>query len=181
MVIKMKNINNNQLCSFNTPNFEFLIYDSNNIQHKELVKSLREDIKVTTFFEQFEEYLIETSNNINNLNNITFASLIKKDDNYIGSLALINSQEDSLVFSYCLEKNYRGKGFSTKIKREVFDYLFNLSPNIKNIISYIKIENEDSIRTAMKINFDNIERISSEYLKITINNYIYNNEPTKNR
>jgi RimJ/RimL family protein N-acetyltransferase len=177
----MKNIDNKKLCSFNTDNFSFVIYDEKNTDHIKVVQSLKNDPKVTTYFEDFEKYLIETNKTINNKDTIVFASLIKKDNDYIGSLALLDSQEDALVFSYCLEKNFRGKGLSTKIKKEVFDYIFNLSPNIKHIISYIKIENEDSLRVAMKLSFDNIERMSPEYLKITIDNKKYIDTNNKNR
>lgn len=162
---------NYPLLNFKTETFSFLPYSHAELE-EEMIKELVEDLETIAFLPDFLEYIHETERDLENeVEPIRFTSIVYYQNTPIGLISFYDFGNE-LVFSQGIAPKQRGKGFSSRIRKEVYQYIFENMKIIEKITAYIDAKNTKSIYTLGNFGCDEIENISDkkekkEYLKIT--------------
>lgn len=154
-----------------TKSFKFASYDEKNIEHLKLLKDITNDNLTQEFFNDWSTLLFSTDE-------FTYGYIVEKDNNVIGLITINEMDDRNFVFSHIISPNHRGNKYSSLIKKELYDYIFQ-NNMADNIICYIEDTNKNSISSMMKTNPDEILKDKNNMFKVVYKNK-YNESEIKN-
>ena len=158
--------------TINLENFILESFDYDNKEHFRMVSKFDLDKEINT-------YIISEGNSFCDV--IDCYRLYDKESIYnkiymvktlegeiIGSIEL-DGEKDNLYINYCILKEYRCKGYCTKLLKEITKYLLD---EINCISLLIKQENEKSRKLALRVGYNKIGYYKYGYDKYQINSII---------
>jgi RimJ/RimL family protein N-acetyltransferase len=151
-------MDSNYLLNFQTQNFKFKVFSGSDIELK-MIRDFENDKDTLDYLSDFKLYLAETQKDVEDgVEPLRFTTIVYIDEIPIGILSLLNLG-DNLVISHGIAPLYRGNGYSSKIKKEVFDYIFTNNNSIKEISAYVDKNNIKNIHSLSKLKNDGSEEI----------------------
>ena len=166
-----------KLLNFTTESFFFKIYNETKLE-KEMIKELENDISTKEFLTDFWNYIMETKLDLESgIQPQRYTNIIYFKSLPIGLITFFDIGNE-LIFSHGIRPSERGKRFSSRVKKEVIEYVFNNLKEISEIIMYIDKTNTRSLNSLKKSTYDKIETIldknnQKEFVKITNYNPYY--------
>lgn len=167
-------MNKNILLNFNTDSFSFKVY-SNTIEEQKMIQEFKNDEKIQEFLPDFWKYIEETENDLQQgLDPLRYTTIVYFENKPLGLVTFFDMGNE-FIFSYGIRPSARGKRLSSEIRKEAYDYIFSNLEDIEKITGFIEVNNENSLRSLEKNNFDNVERImdlnqQKEFFKVSSNN-----------
>lgn len=136
---------------FNNHNKEHLLFLKDILQEIEEEGELEKRMGDISYmfdhsYQELETFSIENKN----------PYLICEEDKIIGFIYMYPNQEKELLLYLAIHKNFRNKGYSTKINKELTDYLLNQF-DIKRIKVQVEKDNIGSLKAIKKCGFVPIE------------------------
>lgn len=168
------------LLKFKTKNFSFNIC---NFSKEELLllQELEHDDNTKKYVSEYYQYILETKHSLENQEEIMrYTLIVFEKDKPIALVSLFESY-DELVYSVVVRPSLRGKGYSNRIRDELFNYVYKNNLDIKNIVGYVDSTNTNSLKSINKSDFDKIEKMYDKnenkvYYKVIRNNPYYKNK-----
>lgn len=168
------------LLKFHTESFSFQLY-SGMEEEKEMLSELENDEKVKEFLQDFKNYISETQEEIKmGIEPSRYTTIVYHQMEPIGLITFYDLAPE-LVYSCGIRPSKRGNQFSSRIQKEVFDYVFQNLIEVERIIGYIDSNNTNSLNSLQKLTYDKIETNVDEkqgkvFYKVLNNNpYLTNN------
>ncbi len=138
------------LVNVETKNFKYVNYDNQNLKHEEFINDIFNDELTKKFFSNWKQ-LFNTSDN-----DVIIGLIVEKEHIPVGLITLIQVDDYDYVFSHIIAPKYRGQRYSSILKNELLEYIFE-KEYAKNIICYIDRNNKNSISSMLRTNPDSIE------------------------
>lgn len=153
------------LIDIKTNNFKYVNYDKNNNNHNKFLSDITKDELTKTFFSNWKDIMITVDNDA------IIGLIVEKDSIPIGLITLIQVGDFDYVFSHVISPNHRGKRYSSILKQELLNYIFE-NNYAQNIICYIDKNNKNSISSMLKTKPDSMEtdKNDSNMLKVIYSN-----------
>lgn len=146
------------LLNFNTETFEFKLY-TNTPEEQQMLDEFKCDEKTKDFLPDFLKYIEETQSDLaESLEPLRYTTIAYFENRPIGMITFFDIG-DEYVFSHGIRPSERGNRFSSRVKREVFDYVFRTLDNVKKITVFIDVNNENNLNSLKKLTYDEIERV----------------------
>lgn len=159
------------LLNFNTESFSYRLYTSTEEENK-MLDEFSNDEKTQEFLKDFKNYIIETDEELKlGVEPSRYTTIVYYEEEPIG-LVTFYDLENELIFSHGIRPNKRGNKFSSRIKKELFDYVFRSLEEVEKITVYIDSNNTNNLHSLQKLTYDEIETIfdekeNKEYLKVS--------------
>lgn len=176
-------MNNYPLLNFNTESFSFRVY-SNIDEEISMINEFEKDEKTKEFLSDFKKYIFETEQDLKlDIEPLRYTTIAYYEDRPVGLITFLNLGNE-LIFSHGIRPSERGNRFSSRIKREVFDYAFCTLDNVEKIVVFIDSNNENNLHSLQKLTYDEIEKIwdekqQKEFLKVSNHNPYLENKKSK--
>ena len=154
-----------KLHNIHTRTFTFKDYDKNNLEHLRLIKIISEDELSTKFFNEWKELMFSDSD-------IEYGYIVEKDNIPIGLITICEIDDRNIVFSHIIAPAYRGNRYSSLLKKELYQYLFE-NNMVDNIICYIDKDNKNNISSMLKSNPDDIKSVTEDLYMVTYKNKMF--------
>ena len=167
-------MNNYPLLNFNTESFYFKLF-SNTIEEQQMLEEFKSDENTRKFLSDFLIYIEDTQNDLEQgLEPLRYTTIAYFENRPVGLITFFD-MENELIFSHGIRPTERGKRFSSRIKKEVFDYVFKNIENIEKITVFISIDNENNLNSLKKLTYDEIEKVwdpkeNQEFFKVSNHN-----------
>lgn len=164
-------MNNYPLLNFQTESFFFSLYADTELE-KKMIQELKDDLETKEFLPDFLKYIQETRTDLEEqIDPIRFTSIVYYQNYPIGLISFYDIGNE-LVFSQGIIPSQRGKGLSSMIRKEVYQYVFENIEGVEKITAYIDNQNMKSLHALGKFGCDEMEEICDEqgkkqYFKIT--------------
>lgn len=139
------------------PTFNLELYDLNNTAHIDVLNELWTDNDTNKYLYDKDKFINNILNGDDKYNSIYIVSI---DSTYIGFVSLY-FYDNTYEVSNGILKDFRGRGYSTKLIKEFCEYVFD-NTNINKLYAYIDEKNISSIKSAIKVGFSNTN--GKEYL-----------------
>ena len=154
-------MNSYPLLNFKTDSFSFRLF-SNTKDEQQMIEEFMNDEKTQSFLPDFLKYIRETQQDLEQgFAPLRYTSIAYYEDKPIGLITFFDMEKE-LIFSHGVRPSERGKRFSSRIKKEVFDYVFSTLENIEKITVYIDVNNENNLNSLKKLVYDSIEKVYSK-------------------
>lgn len=159
------------LLNFSTESFSFKVYSAT-IEEQQMIQEFKNDDKVAEFLPDFWQYIEETQKDLEaGIEPIRYTTIAYLEQKPIGLITFYNVGNE-LIFSHGIRPTERGKRLSSKIKREVFDYVFSNLKDIEKITVFIDANNQNNLHSLQKLTYDEIEKIldcsqNKEFFKVS--------------
>lgn len=171
------------LLNFNTESFSFRLF-SNTEEEISMINEFEHDDNTKVFLTDFKKYIFETEEDLKlDIEPLRYTTIAYYEDRPVGLITFLNL-ENELIFSHGIRPSERGNRFSSRIKREVFDYAFRNLETVEKITVFIDSNNENNLHSLQKLTYDKIEKIwdeksQKEYFKVSNHNPYLENKKSK--
>lgn len=146
------------LLNFETESFSYKLYQGNQEEQK-MIEEFKNDSSTKEFLSEFWNYIQETKEDIeNDFEPQRYTSIVYYEEFPIGLITFFDL-DNELIFSHGIRPSQRGNSFSSRIKKEVYDYVFRNLETVEKITVYIDVNNEKNLRSLQKLPYDEIEKI----------------------
>jgi len=162
---------NYPLLNFNTESFEFKLY-TNTLEEQQMLDEFKIDNKTKEFLPDFLKYIDETQRDLDSdFEPLRYTTIAYFEGRPIGMITLFDADSE-YIFSHGIRPSERGNRFSSRIKREVFDYVFRTLDNATKITVFIDVNNENNLNSLKKLTYDEIEKVwdpkeNKEFYKVS--------------
>ena len=176
-------MNDYPLLNFNTESFSLRLF-SNTEEEISMINEFEHDDNTREFLTDFKKYIFETEQDLKlDIEPIRYTNIAYYEDRPVGLITFLNLGNE-LIFSHGIRPSERGNRFSSRIKREVFDYAFRTLDYVEKITVFIDSNNENNLHSLQKLTYDEIEKIwdeksQKEFLKVSNNNPYLENKKSK--
>lgn len=167
-------MNDYPLLNFNTESFYFKLY-SNTIEEQQMLEEFENDENTKKFLSDFLIYIEETQNDLDQgIDPLRYTTIVYFENRPIGLITFFDLSNE-LIFSHGIRPIERGKSLSSRIKKEVYDYVFKTLDNVEKITVFISTNNENNLNSLKKLTYDEIEKVwdprqNQEFYKVSNHN-----------
>lgn len=164
-------MNSYPLLNFNTESFYFKLC-SNTVDEQQMLEEFKNDENTQKFLSDFLEYVKDTQNDLEQgLDPLRYTTIAYFENKPVGLITFFD-MENELIFSHGIRPSERGKRLSSRIKKEVYDYVFQSLERVEKITVFISIDNESNLKSLKKITYDEIEKVwdprqNQEFYKVS--------------
>lgn len=149
------------LLNFETESFSYQLYQGSQ-EEQSMIEEFKNDPATKEFLSEFWNYILETKEDIeNDFEPQRYTNIVYYKEVPIGLITFFDL-DNELIFSHGIRPSQRGNRFSSKIKREVYDYVFRNLETVEKITVYIDVNNEKNLRSLQKLAYDEIEELHDE-------------------
>lgn len=135
-------------------------FSKNNIKHLEIAEKFKNDLTIQKFFSEWQEITYLSLDDDTN----TYYSYVIFDEVPIGICTISFIDDETCVFSQGYLNEYRGKGYSKRVRNIIIEELFKRG--IKVIKAYIKKDNISSIKSVLKTGEELIEVPNTDLIEV---------------